>query len=308
MLEHVVFILFYSTIITANQGSVQNSNLLKYGRYSGATYCDSIYKNKTWKCGQICSSKIVSKTRVIAAIIDEQKQGAVQISINTEQSDIIIAFRGSHTLENVIQNIKFYHSKPDWVSEPGAEGKANSSKPEEYRMVNKQTIRGKIAMVHAGFEQTYARLRGITRIIKTAAERYPWCKIVFTGHSLGGALSILAAVDFYQTFNFGRRISVYTYGSPRIGNLDWADYVSTLPFAERITRFAFYGDPVVQLPPLWVKYVHHKTQAMVRENASTVPCEYKKGDHESQRCYWPPNASNLKSHFKYAWGGSADHC
>ena len=37
------------------------------------------------------------------------------------------------------------------------------------------------------------------------------------GHSLGGALALLAAYDIKETFKF-QRLSVHTFGAPRVGN------------------------------------------------------------------------------------------
>ncbi len=49
------------------------------------------------------------------------------------------------------------------------------------------------------------------------------------GHSLGGALAILAAYDIQQAFGF-RNLHVYTYGAPRVGNHRFArEYNDTVP-------------------------------------------------------------------------------
>ena len=47
------------------------------------------------------------------------------------------------------------------------------------------------------------------------------------GHSLGGALAILAAYDIKTTFKF-QRLSVHTFGAPRPGNHAFARYASCL--------------------------------------------------------------------------------
>ena len=41
------------------------------------------------------------------------------------------------------------------------------------------------------------------------------------GHSLGGALAVLAAYDIQQAFGF-RSFRVYTFGAPRVGNHPFA--------------------------------------------------------------------------------------
>ena len=43
-------------------------------------------------------------------------------------------------------------------------------------------------------------------------------KVVFTGHSLGGALTVHAAIDSMLNGLEPSKIKVYTFGQPRIGN------------------------------------------------------------------------------------------
>lgn len=50
---------------------------------------------------------------------------------------------------------------------------------------------------------------------------------VVAGHSLGGALSMLAAYDIKSAFSF-QRLSVHTFGAPRPGNHAFAQYASCL--------------------------------------------------------------------------------
>ena len=42
--------------------------------------------------------------------------------------------------------------------------------------------------------------------------------IFITGHSLGGVLAALAAIDIKTTTGFLGKMNLYTYGQPRIGN------------------------------------------------------------------------------------------
>ena len=42
--------------------------------------------------------------------------------------------------------------------------------------------------------------------------------VVFTGHSLGGALTVHAAIDSLLNGLESSKIKVYTFGQPRIGN------------------------------------------------------------------------------------------
>ena len=65
---------------------------------------------------------------------------------------------------------------------------------------------------------------------------------------LGGAISNLALVDFAALYPMLiPRIWGVSFGSPRVGNLDYADFLARQPYADRLIRIANSGDPVVSL-------------------------------------------------------------
>lgn len=55
------------------------------------------------------------------------------------------------------------------------------------------------------------------------AEKYPTAKFIITGHSLGAAVSTFAALDIHHRIRPVK--SLYNFGSPRVGNAHFADYV-----------------------------------------------------------------------------------
>jgi hypothetical protein len=68
-----------------------------------------------------------------------------------------------------------------------------------------------------------------------------------TGHSLGGALALLAAWRFKRKFIPVHQ--VYTFGAPMVGNQETSDAIDReLP--DRIFRFVNTEDPVPKLPTL----------------------------------------------------------
>ena len=71
--------------------------------------------------------------------------------------------------------------------------------------------------VHAGFYNASQRLRGMVRSkISSFRKVYPKAKLIMTGHSLGGALATMQALDSQE---FGNNVDlVYIYGNPRVGN------------------------------------------------------------------------------------------
>ncbi|KAJ3332026.1 hypothetical protein HDU91_003191 [Kappamyces sp. JEL0680] len=109
--------------------------------------------------------------------------------------------------------------------------------------------------------------------MRQLADAYPDYRLVFTGHSLGSALSTIAAVDFYYTHGSADRIQVFAFAPPRIGNDLWALYVNSLPFAPASHRAVKFGDLVPHLPPTFLGYVHVFHQHTIEKDGSIVSCE-----------------------------------
>jgi predicted lipase len=58
---------------------------------------------------------------------------------------------------------------------------------------------------------------------------YPYLPVVVTGHSLGGAIATLAAVDLVEEGIVSPgNIGVWNFGSPRVGNQIFSDYATQL--------------------------------------------------------------------------------
>lgn len=127
----------------------------------------------------------------------------------------------------------------------------------------------------------YVNERQIHSTVDAHLRDNPTASVLLTGHSLGGALSILCMLDLRLTF--GSRISfepLYTYGSPRVGNADFAEYCSSIEVP--IFRVVHYRDPVPRLPlPSW-GYVHSPLEVYYDEPmTSYVICD---GSGEDPKC------------------------
>ena len=99
-------------------------------------------------------------------------------------------------------------------------------------------------MVHSGFYNIYSRIS--TKILSLVSQISPK-KIVVAGHSMGSALAVLTAVGLVLENSIdGNSITLYSFGGPRVGNQEFADFVdATLPSYFRITNKA---DVVPQVP------------------------------------------------------------
>lgn len=137
---------------------------------------------------------------------------------------IIVAFRGTEQPRDYLTDARFL-VKNQWPCE-GNGG----------------------ARVHRGFcgsyfsvsEKIHARVQGANRII-------------LTGHSLGGALATLAALDLFE--NGLPVVNVVTFGSPRVGNGAFRDFYDTA-LGGKTLRLVAQGDPVTFMPP-WLNGFRH---------------------------------------------------
>lgn len=136
----------------------------------------------------------------------------------------MVAFRGTNgaDLENWITNIKALSSPYPGVAN---------------------------AEVHSGFLQAYNDVKAqVNNAVQNLMTAHPTAKIFVTGHSLGGALAVFAAVDFRQNLFANKVVTLYTYGQPRVGNDEFSDFIfSKLDgFYVRVTH---YDDTVAHVPP-----------------------------------------------------------
>lgn len=106
--------------------------------------------------------------------------------------------------------------------------------------------------VHAGFLSAFQEAKDdLMAGVAAAVKANPSYPIIVTGHSLGGALGTIAAA-YLRTQGYA--CDLWTYGSPRVGNSVFADFVTAQAGAEY--RATTQDDPVPRLPPIWTGYRH----------------------------------------------------
>lgn len=136
--------------------------------------------------------------------------------------DIVIAFRGTS-------------SSSDWASDALA-----TQMEYPYARGAGKTHRGITQIYQTARDQIHTSLRGLN----------PAKTLYLTGHSLGGALAILCALDvsFHTSF---RAPQLYTYGSPRVGSPAFVSAFSRRPIG--VQRISNLYDAVTYLPPPTVR-------------------------------------------------------
>eukprot|EP00759_Apiculatamorpha_spiralis_P020862 PhF_6_TR26092/c0_g1_i2/m.36854 len=158
---------------------------------------------------------------LVRAFMIEDVQAIV--CVRDSPSVIAIAFRGTVNASNVKYDFKLTRSYLQ-------EGSKN---------VLKDFFR--VPSVHLGFRILWSKFEPeIVGLVDTLFERNPNARLLITGHSLGGALANMCALHFATRTDDERRqhlSTVYTFGSPRLGNSRFRDmYNAAVPSTFRVVN------------------------------------------------------------------------
>ena len=125
--------------------------------------------------------------------------------------------------------------------------------------------------VHEGF---YNYAMSVYNETKESIDRlkllYSSFDIVFTGHSLGSSVTLIALELYFQNHNS----TVVTFGSPRLGNKEFATTMSILP----TIRFTHYKDVVPHVPT--IRFMHMLGEHYENEHGNITICQ----GYENETC------------------------
>ena len=114
---------------------------------------------------------------------------------------------------------------------------------------------------HNGFHRHYRKFDPkMTKLMKFFTDQYGSKPVCFTGHSLGGAVAVLAALDFMPV---GYSITAYTFGAPRVLSLKGA---MGYPKDVDVVRFRNNNDHVPRLPKAWMGFKHTGKEFYIDSN------------------------------------------
>lgn len=153
------------------------------------------------------------------------------------QSDeeIIVAFRGTANIYDDLQDLDILPASFPYVPGGGS--------------------------VVRGFLNIYSRIR--LQLAEALLKLSTRKNLFITGHSLGGALATLAALDIAVNTKF-KNPTVYTFASPRTGNQSFASAYNRA--VKQSVRVANVLDLVPYLPPF---YTHVQTRFPILFNTSS---------------------------------------
>lgn len=198
-----------------------------YAEYSAASYCNG--RNTPGQLiacsGSACNQVSANRPSTVATFSGFVTGIEGFVATDPVRREIILSIRGSSNVRNWITNFQFLSGSCDLVRR---------------------------CRVHSGFNNAWNEISvAAQNAVRQARSANPSYRVVTTGHSLGGAVATLAAAYLRAG---GIPTELYTYGAPRVGNEEFANFVSRQPGGHfRITHGA---DPVPKVPPFAFGYRH----------------------------------------------------
>ncbi|KAI2784703.1 alpha/beta-hydrolase [Daldinia loculata] len=205
---------------------------------------------------------------------------------NRNQGAIIVAFRGTYSITNTVIDLSTIPQ--EYVPYPSPDQRG-SEPPEE----SKHTCKN--CTVHMGFLASWRIARTVVLpALEPLHEQHPDYPIYLVGHSLGGAVAALAALELKVVSGWDD-IIVTTFGEPRVGNDGFVKYLDSVfdlggiekqYEAQTYRRVTHVDDPVPLLPLSEWGYRSHAGELFITksdlppEPSDIQPCT---GDEDS-RC------------------------
>jgi predicted lipase len=215
---------------------------------------DSVYNSLFVDRLSYCKKEEIEKfdcadchsNREMIGVFDPVSKASSQVvvTIDKEEEEILIGFRGTiNKIQQWASDLDVKYTK--WFNGNGK--------------------------VHSGFYDRFNEIKTPTiTFLKKAQKELPNGDIIISGHSMGAAVAVMFA-SYLKELNIHPRF-VYTYGSPRVGDRAFAQYVDK-QFGDQLIRIMNDWDMVTDLPPVAFGYRH--TGKLVTCKTSTSECQEK---------------------------------
>ena len=186
-----------------------------------------------YKCNEFEGFELVSTWNTGPLLSDSC--GYIAISHAPFKNRVIVAFRGTYSIANTVADLSYNHveyvkfklNDSNVSCEPGS---WKAGRMHILPQLNRQhTKRGteiedcKNCTIHTGFFTSWQNTRcRILPDIEKALQKYPDYELVLVGHSLGGAVAAIAALELQAR---GYQPQVTTFGQPRLGNVELNNFI-----------------------------------------------------------------------------------
>jgi hypothetical protein len=219
---------------------------------------------------QLCQkiySELIQLNENENEIFLENKTTDCQCFLQKKNNDIIVCFRGTDSLNDVLYNGMIFR-----VS---------------FILENVK----KYPKVHFGFLSQFNSIK--KKISEFFSQQKDFKNIYFIGHSLGGALATIASVfygqHFYQKVIHGKIfINCITFGAPRVGDKCFGKIFRMIIHEQK--RFVNCKDVISKIPSS-IRF--HHTNKKIKLHGSSDFCSYPKLENHSIESY----IKNLKKKY-----------
>lgn len=199
--------------------------------------------------------------------------------VGHSKEEIVVAFRGSSSLDNWIHDIDI--RKIPYGNVPGAQ-------------------------IHNGFWTAYKLVKNqIEPHLLDLHKQFPHLPIVINGHSLGAALGVILSLEIsHNSIINPKNITVINFGQPRVGNKEFALY-----FEQTIGthyRVVHKTDPVPHLPLKGFGFYHSGPEIWFQNETSYTLCN----GGEDPKCSDSVKIFSVLDHLHYAdlFSGAGRQC
>ena len=163
--------------------------------------------------------------------------------LSTDGTRIFLSMRGTDDFEDIINNLKLLSTtRPEWGRIP----------------------------IHRGFSELAVSFIKATHLYDKIRSCGVDKEIYLGGHSLGGALANIIAVEL--KLNKFKIKGVYTYGSPRVGGEPWVTYFNKT-FPQQHFQWRNIHDPIPSLPKGALMYKDFDHLLLGKEGSLKVTME-----------------------------------
>jgi hypothetical protein len=186
--------------------------------------------------------------------------GYIAYDHNPSAPRIVLAFRGTYSIANTIVDLSTIPQ--EYVPYLG-ENTTSSSFPNHVDT----EVPCADCTVHSGFLQSWHHTRdAILPQLSEAVLEHPDYQIELVGHSLGGAVALLAGLEFAAR---GWNPRITTFGEPKVGNQAFVEHIDhefvrgSNGEESMYRRVTHVDDPVVLLPPTEWGYMPHASELYI---------------------------------------------
>lgn len=235
------------------------ADLERLSRLVDITYCvGTTGISPPFSCASRCKDfpglQLASTWNTGVLMSDSCGYVAVDHGDHGEGGAVIVAFRGTYSLTNTIVDLSTVPQEYVPYPEPdeGA-GEGNGTEQTHHHKCTNCTV-------HMGFLASWTQARKLVLpVLEDIRTEHPEYPIRLVGHSLGGAVALLAALELKLVMGWDDLV-VTTFGEPQTGNVGFVEFVDRVfgldaddgydPDPERrvYRRLTHVDDPVPLLP------------------------------------------------------------